>query len=58
MPDYGKTYGVLCLAVLSALDALPETPENAGGRAILETALLTAEQMLKEDAGDRERSGR
>ena len=58
MPDYGKTYGVLCLAVLSALNALPETPENAGSRAILETALLTAEQMLREDAGNKERSGR
>ena len=48
MPDYGKLYGMLCLAALSALDALPDTAENAGGRAILQTALLTAEQIIKD----------
>ena len=57
MPGYPKVYGMLCLAVLAALDALPETAENAGARAILETALLTAQQMLRDDES-KEGSGR
>lgn len=54
MSDYPKICGMLCLAVLSALDALPQTAENAGSRAILETALLTAEQMAREGGNDKE----
>ena len=32
MPDYEKMYAVLCAAASDALDALPETAENAAGR--------------------------
>ncbi len=45
MPDHAKMYALLCAAASEALDALPDTPENAAGRAILQEALLKAEEM-------------
>ena len=45
MPDYPKMYGLLVLAASEALDALPDTPENAGGRNILQIALYAVEDM-------------
>ncbi len=45
MPDYAKMYAVMVLAASSALDALPDTAENAGARNILQTALYAAEEM-------------
>ena len=45
MPDYKKMYAVLCAAASDALDALPETAENAAGREILRAALEKAEEQ-------------
>lgn len=45
MPDYEKMYAVLCAAASDALDALPETAENAAGRALLQAALDEAEEL-------------
>ncbi len=45
MPDYAKMYALLVRAASAALDALPDTKENAAGRDILQTALYTAEEM-------------
>ena len=51
MVDYKKMYAVLCAAASDALDALPDTAENAVGRDILQTALLKAEEMYVSAAG-------
>lgn len=45
MPDYEKMYVVLCAAASDALDALPETEENASRRALLQAALDEAEEL-------------
>ena len=45
MADYKKMYAILCAAASEALDALPDTPENAGGRNILQIALYAVEDM-------------
>ena len=45
MPDYEKMYAILCAASSDALDALPETAENAAGRALLQAALDEAEEL-------------
>ena len=48
MPDYKRMYAVLCAAASDALDILPETAENAAGRALLRAALEEAEEMYIE----------
>ncbi len=45
MIDYKKMYAILCAAASDALDALPDTPENARGRLLLQTALFQAEDL-------------
>ena len=45
MPDYKKMYAILCGAASDALDVLPETEENAAGRALLQRALDKAEEL-------------
>ena len=47
--DYQKMYAILCRAASSALDILPETLENAGGRWLLQKALLEAEEVYLSD---------
>ena len=48
MPDYKKMNAVLCAAASEALDALPETAENAAGRELLQAALEEAEELYIE----------
>ena len=45
MVNYKKMYAILCAAASEALDALPDTAENARGRDLLQEALLRAEEM-------------
>lgn len=45
MPDYPKMYATVVSAASDALDKLPEIPENAEARALLQQALFTAEEM-------------
>ena len=45
MADYKHMYAILCAAASEALDRLPDTPENAPGRELLQTALLEAEEV-------------
>ncbi len=45
VPDYAKMYAILCAAASEALDALPETAENAEGRRLLQAALYRAEEL-------------
>ena len=45
MLDYAKMYAILWAAASEALDMLPETPENAQGRRVLQTALYQAEEL-------------
>ena len=54
--DYRKMYYILCHAVSEALDLLPETVDNACGRAILQKALLEAEEVYLSDGEDEERA--
>ena len=56
VPDYAKMYAILCGAASKALDALPETPENAEGRRLLQAALYQAEELYI-SAEDAETSG-
>ena len=42
-------YGILCRAASAAPDILPETPENAAGRGLLQKALLEAEEVYLSD---------
>ena len=49
MPNYEKMYAILCGAASDALDALPETEENGPGRALLQKALDTAEELYITD---------
>ncbi len=48
MTDYQRAYHILCAAGSAALDALPDTPENAAGRALIQDALLEAEDVCIE----------
>ena len=43
MTDYKRAYHILCAAASHALDVLPDTPENAAGRTVIQEALLEAE---------------
>ena len=52
MPDYQKAYHILCAAASMALDALPQTEENAAGREMLQKALYEAEEVYIETADD------
>ena len=54
--DYRKMYYILCRAISESLDLLPETVDNACGRALLQKALLEAEEVYLSDGGDRERA--
>lgn len=54
MVNYKKMYAILCAAASEALDALPDTAENAKGRALLQEALLRAEEMYISQAEDSE----
>ncbi len=45
MVHYEKLYAILCAAASEALDALPDTAENAEGRLLLQTALYQAEEL-------------
>ncbi len=52
MADFKRMYAVLCAAASEALDRLPDTPEKAEGRALLQEALLAAEELyVSEEAG-------
>lgn len=48
MPEYRKMYAILCTAASEALDLLPDTAENAPGRALLQKALFDAEELFVE----------
>ena len=45
MVDYRRMYSLMCTAASEALDALPDTPENAEGRLLLQTALYYTEDI-------------
>ena len=45
MVHYERLYAILCAAASEALDALPDTKENAEGRLLLQTALFQAEEL-------------
>lgn len=45
MELYAKMYAIICHTISEALDALPESVENAPGRHILQTALYEAEEL-------------
>ena len=55
--DYRKMYGILCRASSTALDLLPDTPENAAGRSLLQKALLEAEEVYLSD-GEADEEGK
>lgn len=46
MIDYKKMYCILCHAASQALDCLPNTEKNEKGRALLQDALLKAEELF------------
>ena len=50
MADYRHMYAILCAAASEALDRLPDTPETAEGRALLQRALFAAEEAYMESA--------
>ena len=50
MPDYKKMYAILCGAASDALDALPDTEENAAARAMLQGMLDKAEELYIAEA--------
>ena len=56
MTDYKRAYHILCAAASHALDVLPDTPENAAGRTVLQEALLEAEDVCIETMEEDERS--
>ena len=56
MTDYKRAYHVLCAAASHALDVLPDTPENAAGRTVIQEALLEAEDVCIETMDEDERS--
>ena len=45
MPDYSHMYAIFCAAASQALDRLPDTPEYASRRELLQNALLEAEEI-------------
>lgn len=53
MIDYQKMYYTLCRAASEALDILPDTVENAPCRAVLQKALLEAEEVYIDGHGDK-----
>ena len=53
MPDYKRMYAILCAAASEALDLLPELPMNAEGRALLQNALLAAEEVYITEDGEK-----
>ncbi len=50
--DYQKMYYIMCDGASRALDALPDLPDNRPARELLENALLEAEEMYIDSAGD------
>ena len=56
MTDYKRAYYILCAAASHALDVLPDTPENAAGRTVIQEALLKAEDVCIESMDEDERS--
>ena len=56
MTDYKRAYHILCAAASHALDVLPDIPENAAGRTIIQEALLEAEDVCIESMDEDERS--
>ena len=56
MTDYKWAYHILCAAASHALDVLPDTPENAAGRTVIQEALLEAEDVCIETMDEDERS--
>ncbi len=52
MPNYQRMYAILCAAASEALDALPDTADNAEGRLLLQTALFQAEDIYIAQADD------
>ena len=55
MTDYKQAYHILCAAASHALDVLPDTPENAAGRTVIQGALLEAEDVCIESMDEDER---
>ena len=58
MTDYKRAYHILCAAASHALDVLPDTPENAAGRAVIQEALFEAEDICIETMDEEERSAK
>ena len=56
MTDYKRAYHILCAAASHALDVLPDTPENAAGRTVIQEALLEAEDVCIDSMDEDERS--
>ena len=56
MPDYRKMYTILCIAADRALSMLPDIKENTAARLLLQTALLQAEDVYLDTAGEPELS--
>ena len=56
MTDYKRAYYILCAAASHALDVLPDTPENAAGRTVIQEALLKVEDVCIESMDEDERS--
>ncbi len=55
MTDYKRAYHILCAAASHALDVLPDMPENAAGRTVIQDALLEAEDVCIETMEEDER---
>ena len=55
MTDYKRAYHILCAAASHALDVLPDMLENAAGRAVIQEALLEAEDVCIETMEEDER---
>ena len=50
--DYPIMYYIMCDGASRALDALPDLPGNRPARELLEKALLAAEEVYIDSAGD------
>ncbi len=55
MTNYKRAYHILCAAASHALDVLPDVPENAAGRTVIQEALLEAEDVCIESMDEDER---
>ena len=55
MTDYKRAYHTLCAAASHALDVLPDTPEDAAGRTVIQEALLEAEDVCIDSMDEDER---